>query len=136
MPDLAISPEKVCFIIVKAREFDAKVAPIIPDVGSNPSDEQMREVLEDFADDPTYQELVSFLKALSEEETIHLLALLWLGRGDYTLDEWDTMIKEAESLSDARRPKSLLGKPLLSDYLEEGLNQLGYSCEEFEMGRL
>lgn len=29
---LNISPEKVCFIMVKAREFDAKVAPV-EDVG-------------------------------------------------------------------------------------------------------
>jgi hypothetical protein len=26
--------------------------------------------------------------------------------------------------------------PLLGDFLEEGLSILGYSCEEFEIGRL
>ena len=33
---LTISPEKVCFIIVKAREFDAKDEMTEPDPGSNP----------------------------------------------------------------------------------------------------
>jgi hypothetical protein len=33
---LTISPEKVCFIIVEAREFDAKDAMTEPDPGSNP----------------------------------------------------------------------------------------------------
>jgi len=26
--------------------------------------------------------------------------------------------------------------PLVGDFLEEGLSMLGYSCEEFEIGRL
>jgi Protein of unknown function (DUF3775) len=30
----------------------------------------------------------------------------------------------------------LMGEPLLSDYLEEGLSQFGFSCAEFEIGRL
>jgi hypothetical protein len=34
--ELNISPEKVCYIIIKAREFDAKVEPVEPDPGSNP----------------------------------------------------------------------------------------------------
>jgi hypothetical protein len=35
----SVSPEKVCFIIVKAREFDAKDEVTEADPGSNPSDE-------------------------------------------------------------------------------------------------
>jgi hypothetical protein len=30
----------------------------------------------------------------------------------------------------------LIGTPLLADYLEQGLSQLGYSLEDFEVGRL
>jgi hypothetical protein len=37
---LTISPEKVCFIIIKAREFDAKEEANEPDPGSNPSDDK------------------------------------------------------------------------------------------------
>src|ERR1041385_5681011 len=46
-PDLSISPEKVCYIIVKAREFDAKDVVTDPDDGSNPTDDAMIAVLED-----------------------------------------------------------------------------------------
>jgi hypothetical protein len=49
---LTISPEKVCFLIVKAREFDAKDEITEPDPGSNPSDDKDVSVLEDHADDP------------------------------------------------------------------------------------
>ena len=51
-PDLSISPEKVCYIIAKAREFDAKDVVTDPEDGSNPADDAMVAVLEDRRDDP------------------------------------------------------------------------------------
>ncbi len=45
--EINISPEKVCYIIVKPREFDAKVEPVEPDPASNPSDDADHEILED-----------------------------------------------------------------------------------------
>ena len=46
-PDLSISREKVCYIIAKAREFDAKDVVTDPDDASNPADDGMISVLED-----------------------------------------------------------------------------------------
>ena len=133
---LTISPEKVCFIIVKAREFDAKVEIEEPDPGSNPSDEDMREVLQDYADDATADELKQAIDDLNEEEQINLVALAWLGRGDYTKDDWAEILREAQDARSDHTADYLMGIPVLGDYLEEALSQLGYSCEEFEMGRL
>jgi hypothetical protein len=56
---LAISPEKVCFIILKAREFGAKDEVTEPDPGSNPADDGDVDILEDHADDPVVEELTS-----------------------------------------------------------------------------
>ena len=53
--ELSVSLDKLDFIIIKAREFDAKVDPVEPDPGSDPADDEEREVLEDYADDPTYE---------------------------------------------------------------------------------
>jgi hypothetical protein len=133
---LEISPEKVCWIVVKAREFDAKVEVVEPDPGSNPSDEDMREVLEDYADDPTYQELVEFIGGLNEDEQVELVALAWLGRGDYGVDEWNDLLAEARRARTGHTAEYLLGMPLLADYIEEGLAAMDLSCEEFKMGRL
>ena len=55
-PDLSISPEKLCYIIVKAREFDAEVPAVDPDSGSNPADDAGRGVLEATGDNPTRDE--------------------------------------------------------------------------------
>jgi len=56
-PSLSISPEKVCFFALKAREFDVKDVVTDPDPGSNASDDAMISGLEDHPDGPTYHEL-------------------------------------------------------------------------------
>ena len=133
---LAISSEKVCFIIVKARGFDAKDEVSEPDPGSNPSDDKDIAILEDHEDDPVVEELTSFIDCLSEDEQIDLVALTWLGRDDYSASDWQTVREEAARAHNQRTASYLLGTPQLGDFLEEGLSTLGYSCEEFEIGRL
>lgn len=133
---LTISPEKVCFLIVKAREFDAKDIVTEPDAASNPSDDRDVSVLEDHANDPVVQEIVSLIDALSEDEQIDLVALAWLGREDYTAQDWAEVREEAARAHNARTAAYLLGMPQLGDFLEEGLSILGYSCEDFEVNRL
>ncbi len=132
----SISPEKVCFIVVKAREFDAKDEVTEPNPGSNPSDDMDVAVLEDHEDDPVVEELTSFIDSLSEDEQIDLVALAWLGREDYSASDWQTVREEAARAHNQRTASYLLGMPLLADFLEEGLSTLGRSCEEFEIGRL
>jgi hypothetical protein len=135
-PTLTISPEKVCFIIIKAREFDVKDAVTEPDPGSNPSDDKDAAVLEDHEDDPVVEELTSLINSLSEDEQIDLVALAWLGREDHSASDWLTVREEAARAHNKRTVDYLLGMPLVGDFLEEGLSMLGYSCEEFEIERL
>ena len=136
VPPLAISSDKVCFIIIKAREFDVKDAVSDPDSGSNAADDGMIDVLEDHGDDPTEQEIRGFIRAMTEDEQIDLVALTWLGRGDGTLEEWADLRGEAERQHNNRTAAYLLGIPLLGDYLEEGLNQFGKSCADEDMSHL
>ncbi|MDN5001233.1 DUF3775 domain-containing protein [Bradyrhizobium sp. GCM10027634] len=134
---ISISAEKVFFIIIKAREFDAKDELTDPDPGSNPSDDRYISVLEDHADDPVVEELRSLIRSLSEDEQIDLVGLMWLGRGDdYVASDWPAVREEAAQAHNSRTAEYLIGTPLLGDFLEEGLSKLGYSCEEFEIGRL
>jgi hypothetical protein len=133
---LTISPETVCFIILKAREFDVKDAVTEPDPASNPSDDRDAAVLEDHSDDPVVEELTSLINALSEDEQIDLVTLTWLGRDDYTAEDWPSVRAEASRAHNNRTANYLLGEPLLGDFLEEGLSMLGYSCAEFEREHL
>lgn len=134
---LNINPEKVGFIILKAREFDAKVEPEEEsEPGSNPTDDDDRDVLEDYADDPTLEELRGAIDSLDDDEVIDLIALAWVGRGDFDRNGWT----EARRLAAERhRPHSadyLVGMPALGDYLEEGLATLGHSLPDQATGRL
>ena len=132
--ELTISAEKAFFIIVKAREFDEQVAPSDPESGSNPTDDRDVDVLEAEGDDPTLQELEGALAALNIDEQLDLLALTWLGRGDFP--SFEQARQEAEEMRTKPTPSYLIGTPKLGDFLEEGLAQLGYSLEEFEVNRL
>jgi len=133
---LTIPLEKLAYIVTKAREFDAEVPPVDEDSGSNPSDDADRDVLEATADNPTRQELVDAINGLGDPERIELLALTWLGRGDYSTEEWREALEEAGRIHDEKETDYLIGTPLLADYLEEGLSQLGYSLEDIEIGRM
>ncbi|MES0401890.1 MAG: DUF3775 domain-containing protein [Hyphomicrobium sp.] len=134
--ELEISPESVCFVIIKAREFDVKDAVSEPDPGSNPTDDKMTAVLEDHKDDPVVQELTSFIGAMNVDQQIELVALAWLGRGDYSADDWPSVREQAAEAHNDKTASYLLGIPMLGDFLEEGLAMLGYSCEPFEINRL
>jgi len=133
---LIIPLEKLAYIITKAREFDAQVPPVDDDSGSNPSDDAEWDVLEAGADNPAHQELVDALNSLTDPERVEVLALTWLGRGDYGKEDWREVLEEARRIHDEKETEYLVGTPLLTDYLEEGLSQLGYSIEDFEIGRM
>ena len=130
MPDLSISPEKVCYIIAKAREFDAKDVVTDPDDASNPTDDAMISVLEDHRDDPVVQEIAAAIFGMSEDEQIDLVTLAWIGRGDGSIEDWDEVRAEAARAHNKRTASYLLGMPLLADYLDEALSQFGHSCGE------
>src|SRR6202162_4689533 len=95
MPELAISAEKVGFLIEKTREFDVKEGASDPDSGSNATDDNMVDVLDDNGDDPVVREIIGFINAMTEDEQIDLVALMRLGRGDGGIDEWDELRREA-----------------------------------------
>lgn len=134
--DISLSPEQICFLIVKAREFDVKDVATDDVSGSNASDDGMAAVLEDRGDDPVVEEITDFINAMSVDKQIDLVALTWLGRGNYSAEEWDEAREEAARAHNARTAAYLLGTPLLADYLEEGYSMLGHSCEDVEIDRL
>ncbi len=129
-PELSVSPEKLCYIIAKAREFDVKDVVTDPGDSSNAVDDGMLSVLEDHRDDPVLQELTAFIRALTIDEQIDLVTLTWIGRGDGDADDWDDLRAEAARIHNNRTASYLLGMPLLPNHLEEALSQFGISCDE------
>jgi Protein of unknown function (DUF3775) len=131
MPDLAISAEKLAFVIEKAREFDVEEAASDLDFGSNAADDDMIDVIEDNGEDPVVRELTGFIRALNEDEQVDLVTLMWLGRGDGSVEEWDELrgraVDARSEYANARAEtvRYLLGEPMLGDFLADGLDELG-----------
>ena len=130
MPELMISAEKVGFLIEKAREFDVKEGIVDPDSASNGADDDMVDVLEDDGHDPVPREITGFINALTEDEQVDLVALMRLGRGDATIDEWKELRTEAARGRNGRTASYLLGEPMLGDLLAEGLGEFGLSWSD------
>jgi len=135
-PNLTIPLEKICYIVFKARELDAKDVVTEADPGSNPSDDKAMSVLEDHGDDPVNEELKTLIDSLSEDEQIDLVALMWLGRDDYSSSDWDEVRSEAASARNEHTAEYLCGNPLLADNLSDALSVLNLSCADYELNHL
>ncbi len=133
---LAIPLQKLAYIIIKAREYEVEEGDVDADSGSNPADDREVDVLVEQPDNPVREELIDAIDGLSEPERIELLALMWLGRGDYGKEEWHEALREAARIHNALEAEYLAQTPLLASFLEEGLSQLGYSIDDYEIGRL
>jgi len=129
---LEIAPEKVAHIILKAREYDSKVAAWDDTSRSGDAEDDPSSILEDFTNDLTRVELAAFIDRLNVDEQVHLVALAWIGRGTFSTDEFDEAVQTARDERVNSTSRYLLGMPLLADYLEEGLEQLGISSEDVE----
>jgi hypothetical protein len=127
---LPIDPDKVCHIIVKARAFDAKTDVVEDDPGSNQAEDEMLEVIEDYPDDATEDELRAFIDSLNVDEQAALVALAWIGRGSYSREEEEDVLREAREQHPTRVADYLMGLPMLGDYLAEGLAAYGHTCDE------
>jgi hypothetical protein len=130
MPD--INPRKVCFIAIMARELLSEDEGSRPD-GSNAADDGERSILTDAAWSSIHAEFVEYVADLDEDETAALVALLWIGRGDFEAREWEDAVAQARERRETPTATYLLGEPLLPDYLEDALSAFGQSCRDFDL---
>jgi hypothetical protein len=124
--DLGISLESVAAIVDAARAVQEG-----EESGALARDEEDEEGL-DAEDDENMDEdaLRAFIADLNEDEQASLIALAWIGRGDYggaDFEEARTLAKERNIRDPA---EYLLGIDMLGDMLEEGLAELGLSLED------
>lgn len=135
MMDIPVRPQiavaSVCRIVVRAREFDVKEGRT-DEGGSNAIDDKFIDVLEASKDDPVFVELKTAIDDLNIDDQCDLVALTWVGRGDYGPEEWRDARTLARQQHNGRTAAYLLGIPLLADYLEEGLAGFDLSCGDFE----
>ncbi len=127
-----IAPEKVAHVIIKAREYGAKVGAWNDTPEEGDAEEDPTAILEDFANDPTRNEIAGFIDGLNYDEQADLVALAWIGRGTFEKEEFAEAVETARAERINATATYLLGMPLLADYLEEGLEKMGFSVDDIE----
>lgn len=132
--DLTIDPETVRLFVLKAKAISAALSHEYEAGGEHEVelDDQARDMhqhdglAEEEEEDLTERELRSLINDLNVDEAAELIALAWIGRGDFDAGEWADAVAEARERGAGRRASSyLLGMPMLGDWLEEGLEAIG-----------
>ncbi len=124
-----IRQQTLCSLIALAREFQAKEEVCIPQEGNSSSEDWAMQMLADHGDDYNVGEFRSIVHDFSERQRAELVALMWLGRGDYTAEEWEDAVDEALGDYSIRAAEYVLAHPMVSDHLEEGMIALDMPCE-------
>lgn len=127
---LNVNPETVCRLIELAQAYHVREPAAMPDDGGNAVDDWSQQMLSDDADNSSYDEFETVVKDLEPDQQQEVVALLWLGRGDYALEEWDGVVQQAKEQWSPETAGYLIDHPLLADQLREGLELHGYQCGE------
>ncbi len=121
-----LNPEIVANIANYAREFQT-FASIDEDLAPEAlTDDSVAEKVSQWHGDPSYLELKNAIDDLEPDQQATLVALMWVGRGDYLVEDWDEALAYANEASGVTTSDYLIATPLLADYLEEGLILHGY----------
>ena len=123
--DLGISLEIVATVVDLANAVQDAEEGLLSGEDDEDEDEDEDEITEEM--------LTDFIDELNEEQQVALIALAWVGRGDYEPEEWAEALKIAAERN-ARGDASayLTGLEGLGDLLSEGAGAFGVSIEEVE----
>lgn len=74
---------------------------------------------------PARRQLRELINGLSSTEQAELMAMMWLGRGDFEPEDWEEMVRKALSdLGDAA--DYMIGKGPVAKYLKQGMALRGW----------
>lgn len=120
----------VCRLIDLAEEFHAHQNVDFSESPRAIGDDFTAEALETHEDNTFLAEFRSVVDDLNPDEQQQIVALLWLGRGDYEMDEWNAALEYAAEAWTPSTGDYLIAHPMLADHLATGLEQFDLSCEE------
>ncbi|WP_135467555.1 DUF3775 domain-containing protein [Crenalkalicoccus roseus] len=129
--DLGISLETVATVVDLARAVqgteEGDPAQLSEDEDSPAA------LLQEHPEDATEDALHDFIADLNEDEQAALIALAWVGRGDYGPEEWEEAVRLAAERNEGRdAARYLMSMDMLGDLLSEGVAAFGLSIEDVE----
>jgi hypothetical protein len=129
MTEFELNRDTVQFIIDKAHEFHARDDVMFSEEPEIADEFWSSQVTADFGGDPYYRELKTTINDLEPDQQVSLVALMWLGRGDFSIAEWNEALQNAGESWNDHSADYLIGTSLLADYLSEGLQQFDEASE-------
>jgi Protein of unknown function (DUF3775) len=131
--ELAIGPDTVRNFVLKARAIGAALTDDYADgseheveIDGEAHDPHHHDgLVEEEAADLREEELRELLQDLNDDEAADLIALVWIGRGDFEPGEWQEAQAEARGRGRKRLDAYLMRLPMLAEWLEEGLEAIG-----------
>jgi hypothetical protein len=123
MTEFELNRDTVQFLIDKAHEFHTRDDVTFEEEPEVADEYWSSQVVADFGGDPYYQELKTTIDDLEPDQQMSLVALMWVGRGDFSMNEWVEALQNAEESWTDHTADYLIGTALLADYLAEGLQQ-------------
>jgi len=124
-----LNPETVANIAEHAREFQVSASMEMHDSPALPIDDRDIEQLNEWRGDQEYIEFKNIINDLEPDQQATIVALMWLGRGDYEFDDWNAALEYAREAEGVSTAEYLIATPLLADYLLEGLSLHGYDTD-------
>ncbi|MFQ8432495.1 DUF3775 domain-containing protein [Amaricoccus sp. W119] len=132
--EISLNPEFLRSLILKLRALMAQEELVSPDSGSNPSDDEAAAVLQDSPDNWTREEISGQIEDLEPDQQAELVALMWIGRGDFEADEWTEAVALAIDRRDRPTSAYLLSHPQVAEDMIEGVDKIFDGSDLLETG--
>ena len=131
MAELSIDSDDIRMLIVKAR---AALANLPSDEDDDPDEELELDaatsitveghdhLVEETEPDHSIDEVRGYIEGLDDDQQAEIVALVWVGRGDFEPRDFAEAVREARTSVAGSVGDYLLKMPLLPSYLEAGLD--------------
>ncbi|MBI1219186.1 MAG: DUF3775 domain-containing protein [Rhodobacteraceae bacterium] len=124
MAALPFDSAEIDELVLRLNAVMAKEGMDIPDPGSNASDDEVADTLQESAGDLSRDELTQEIESMDDEQKDALVALFWIGRGDAEPEEWEETKALARQQHEGLVSTYLLGQPEVGEFLAEGLERM------------
>ncbi|SDU28544.1 DUF3775 domain-containing protein [Stappia sp. ES.058] len=131
--DLSLTPETLRMLVQKGRAAAATLEDGFED-GRDREVEFDTDTLQDThahdglaeeeTEDLSSEELIELINDLNVDEAAEVVAIVWIGRGDFDAADFPQAVEDARERAVGSTAKYLAGMPLFADHLEAGLDAL------------
>ncbi|MGB8814901.1 MAG: DUF3775 domain-containing protein [Paracoccaceae bacterium] len=124
MIELPFDTAEIDALVLRLNAVMAKEGNDIPELGGNASDDAVPEALQETEGDLSRDEITQEIESMNDEQQDALVTLFWIGRGDVEPEAWVQTMHLARQRHTGLVSRYLLGKPMVSSYLADGLEKL------------